>query len=37
MTARWVWRSRASPRSAQDNEGHVYAVSLDGPVYRLVQ
>jgi glucose/arabinose dehydrogenase len=21
----------------QDNEGHIYAVSLDGPVYRLVQ
>jgi hypothetical protein len=20
----------------EDNEGHVYAVSLDGPVYRLV-
>jgi glucose/arabinose dehydrogenase len=21
----------------QDNEGHIYAVSLDGPVYRLIQ
>jgi hypothetical protein len=21
----------------EDNDGHVYAVSLEGPVYRLVQ